>query len=1454
MNPISIFLDNNSSRFCSSSADFDGSSFDSSDDEISCRKSSNTGLRKQHPETAFSRTRTTTSRINNVCVANGFQQKKLLSFVDRTTDCVPFVSQGTDSNAGVSKFCDEVMQPLLIRFGWNYHREEDNYELQCDFSTIRVSSHTVFRRSESLQQVRVGYSMKDCSEDEEYLVSKFEEDLLFRRVEDSIDLQASVINSCVVVPPNVCGISDVNNPSTKKKEIKFVRGCKLMPKFVANGKEEILSSTIVRKAEEKVFEQLSQSLPYSERQRVLIACLKDCEGDPFSVILHAEGRSDLVDDLLKILSKRVIGLQAREKVQAVLTDKKSIEINVLIDITRDLGFKAIKPIWTRSKLVGVWIASIANVGQLKDIFGVATKQGAVLVKLSKKNVFKLADKNRLLAEAKSVYEGSGKDKDKWISMTVCLGRDASLRRLDPRKVIFAKDGFIRSRDGTVYRKFKRPITKRLQLNTKSLENIQKSLPPKSLTTRNKSTSLSYKRGVIHKSDKPKSSYFLFQEKVNEARNIEYRRAGIHAQTANRSMWNQHKSRYGEQCDMDCPCVSDMKYLSKNVVNDFMETQRQKDKSLSGFELKRDVFPVGFMSNFCDKFFNKVKESFPSDSPAQNLGRLVLMWKEHMKQRNFGLECRNECPCSEGWEVLFLPACFRCEDKSITTSNIKSLSRKRKIQIIDENEFQVLFNPSKETLGFFCATNKTGVGDICECVIMSFDPRGIARRRDNRIRRGTAIIASSVVSTLGSKTRIDSYTDLKCRYDALKRKNDSKTILKLYFRNSSSVTCRNESKHEKNWSESGTWLGEEKNGWAGGTIHGNKTTSYDDSHTFLAAKISSEDLNLPLPKKSRLQICFPADRKNATHVKKSRPPKNRIQAKLSGARNKIIITPSHQYPPKKCGAPGKKTSAESLTDQAQLKISAAKNENVKNPSFLKRSPLLSSLVLSSSKASSESSFNKKTQGLVLRSTSLPYVDRMHPFLNATSMKKGGVVILKDAYSHLKQRVDRKRPSILKKYSSENSDRKNSKIVRFADSVKDERQLCNIETAYAQLVTRKSHSSINSAMVNSNENSRLGHSGEFSLNAHASDYAWGKASFSDANIEANAIVLKGVNCETDKKCGKCQLVLNESSYSEMQKGMLSGICKGCEIEDLSIKRLQIESKSCGTCKLTFHEDNFSKRQWNQGTTRRCKTCIFKNKSFPEKSPIELCSFTEGDESHKRRGSNSFAPTKRDTTKSNLSPPTIEPTRDSNFVDHSGRIVNLALYKSLNEVKTFLEQEQPSGCQIAPALDSLKKTDPESSNALLKKKAIVLKIYSNIFYFLEKARDLKDSLTQSTITVEEYKETRKIILAELYEKARCIEQFQKRNSTDKSHAIIDGNISLTCGFSLLHASIILSDNIVASKIIKIGSDLNALCNKYGSPINLSRMLRLEAMSVEDRGVEGTQIKIFNELEQYLFTKAKN
>jgi len=144
----------------------------------------------------------------------------------------------------------------------------------------------------------------------------------------------------------------------------------------------------------------------------------------------------------------------------------------------------------------------------------------------------------------------------------------------------------------------------------------------------------------------------FSKKYKNVASIEYvdSGSGITSKFAIGRMWNKHKKLFGSKCDDSCECVFQIPLLTESVVRH--KFKKHDEKWENPLNLGIDDYPVGFASNFTRKFLTKLKMEYPHENPQQLLNRLIGMWQVHTRTLIFGLDCKDECGCAEGWDLIF----------------------------------------------------------------------------------------------------------------------------------------------------------------------------------------------------------------------------------------------------------------------------------------------------------------------------------------------------------------------------------------------------------------------------------------------------------------------------------------------------------------------------------------------------------------------------------------------------------------------------------------------------------------------------------------------------------------------------------------------------------------------------------------------------------------------------------
>jgi hypothetical protein len=145
------------------------------------------------------------------------------------------------------------------------------------------------------------------------------------------------------------------------------------------------------------------------------------------------------------------------------------------------------------------------------------------------------------------------------------------------------------------------------------------------------------------------SYQYFTKMYFDINGIEFQRTGINKSKVNSIMWQRHKELFGHDaiCNDNCQCLLKLKELTSKVLSKNAKEVQKKDHNW-----RNNLAPVGFVAHFVPRFLPRLIIKYPKDSHKEQIQRLVDMWAIHSRQRMFGLTCREDCACEEGWEMLF----------------------------------------------------------------------------------------------------------------------------------------------------------------------------------------------------------------------------------------------------------------------------------------------------------------------------------------------------------------------------------------------------------------------------------------------------------------------------------------------------------------------------------------------------------------------------------------------------------------------------------------------------------------------------------------------------------------------------------------------------------------------------------------------------------------------------------
>ena len=233
-------------------------------------------------------------------------------------------------------------------------------------------------------------------------------------------------------------------------EIKFKFVKKILPKYVGHTREKLLAHDFVATI-------LKNKMLSTQDTAVIQVRVADVSNDSSSVQVLVKGRSDLVDTVTEIFYQIVTREYITHNIRLLLSDERSLVVNVKLDITKDFGIQTTTPKQT-DDIEGVWVEKVIPNRQMHKIFATGLDTGGVITRISKfgSNTFfsinKTSQITDFIKEAKSKFEKScGDTKDKWAVMRICIPNDAYLGALDLSMVVLQNNyTTFYHRDGTPY--------------------------------------------------------------------------------------------------------------------------------------------------------------------------------------------------------------------------------------------------------------------------------------------------------------------------------------------------------------------------------------------------------------------------------------------------------------------------------------------------------------------------------------------------------------------------------------------------------------------------------------------------------------------------------------------------------------------------------------------------------------------------------------------------------------------------------------------------------------------------------------------------------------------------------------------------------------------------------------------------------------------------------------------
>eukprot|EP00547_Thalassionema_nitzschioides_P007792 CAMPEP_0194222424 /NCGR_PEP_ID=MMETSP0156-20130528/32901_1 /TAXON_ID=33649 /ORGANISM="Thalassionema nitzschioides, Strain L26-B" /LENGTH=1654 /DNA_ID=CAMNT_0038953203 /DNA_START=88 /DNA_END=5052 /DNA_ORIENTATION=+ len=312
-------------------------------------------------------------------------------------------------------------------------------------------------------------------------------------------------------------------------------------------------------------------------------------------------------------------------------------------------------------------------------------------------------------------------------------------------------------------------------------------------------------------------YNNFSNKYADLREIEF--SGMGNMSVRSSMWQMHKKHFGNVCHPSCACAIYLHVLTSTVVDNYVRKHQEQNKINA-------ISVAGFADNFAKKFTQLLRDEYPSDTNENIYRRLISMWAQHSQQRRFGLKCKPDCPCAEGWVDVFHKGRSKDErrvmfkkkskdkesfqvspqEKEATTLKIpRNKSSGASSLIPKQKEYMITFNP-RQQLGFYVTTKKS------VCKILSVN--SIGSKIDPRLCMDTIILSCATGEKNSFWHQIDNHDRLKQLFD--EAKNEGKEI-HIRFINSDvkgSLTGRD----GRGWTSNNSWKGNfNSQGWAGGAI-------------------------------------------------------------------------------------------------------------------------------------------------------------------------------------------------------------------------------------------------------------------------------------------------------------------------------------------------------------------------------------------------------------------------------------------------------------------------------------------------------------------------------------------------------------------------------------------------------------------------------------------------------------
>ncbi|KAG7349696.1 hypothetical protein IV203_012293 [Nitzschia inconspicua] len=549
---------------------------------------------------------------------------------------------------------------------------------------------------------------------------------------------------------------------------------------------------------------------------------------PGAYQLEATGTKAQLEKVRLFTERFVQTVIADYNVAQLWNDERSLLLDVSISCLERLGVTANKYTFRNGKnakisVPGVWIHEIERDGALCKALGGERicESGCMIVAVDGKHVFLPEHIQNNFAEAR-------KSSSTNVTVSICLSKYTDLKPISSWLI-----GILKRRDGKSfnpehYEKYRRSKEDGL-IAPEATDDVfyekrtktKQSPIAETVKERDSTPSTGY---MEQDSGAGHARYKMFVQKYRSLVRIEFRNIKNRSNKLLSSMWNAHKVMFGEDswCDEQCACFQ--------ATSNMVEAAVMNNPGSSS---------TGLMNFFLPRFLDRLKEEYPEESIADLFRRVLRMWSEHQNSRRYGRHCGEDCQCGQEWNRLFgrgdkarsetFKAVSRKKARRSSTGASLSpgqpskkrrfeqgSSEKKKSQRVKgrskpprpincaKNSFETTFDSSNPIGGYF--VTESGVDGVVGCHLFSkFEYGPIAN--DKRIRLGSTVIAAVV----GDKRfGIHSHNELRQFYEHAKR---GSRRLHLIFKNKGGL-------HEvlddpTNWSISGNWTGQRKDGWPGG---------------------------------------------------------------------------------------------------------------------------------------------------------------------------------------------------------------------------------------------------------------------------------------------------------------------------------------------------------------------------------------------------------------------------------------------------------------------------------------------------------------------------------------------------------------------------------------------------------------------------------------------------------------